>query len=243
MSLSVLPSWSGFKLHCQTLHRRTALIAAPSSNLCRLVLVLYTIVFRCRCRISIGRSFCVYLPYHHSYIVFMFAFIHSFGERNCVIKKCVKTQNPKQLWHVFWKFVGPQRHGCVSFQSLSLSESDDHWCAKIGAPGFPEIHRIYLLTHVRKQGYICMRERQEHRIAFRENHGTAFLGTWTITIRTGRERGWVGSMFTGRWSCTYEGWVSAMIMPRKGKYDEGEIDGSEWSEGGGDGGEGRSSPW
>ena len=27
-----------------------------------------------------------------------------------------------------------------------------------------------------------------------------------------------------------------MIMPKKGKYDEGEIDGSEWSEGGGDGG-------
>lgn len=36
----VLPSWSGFKLHRQTLHRQTALIAAPPSNLCRLVFVL-----------------------------------------------------------------------------------------------------------------------------------------------------------------------------------------------------------
>ena len=29
-----------------------------------------------------------------------------------------------------------------------------------------------------------------------------------------------------------------MIMQRKGKYNEGEIDGSGWSEGGGDGGGG-----
>ncbi|EDR02176.1 uncharacterized protein LACBIDRAFT_309871 [Laccaria bicolor S238N-H82] len=36
-----------------------------------------TIVARCRSRMFICRSFCVYLHYHHSYIVYMFV-SHSF---------------------------------------------------------------------------------------------------------------------------------------------------------------------